>query len=90
MIDAPLLFEAGGIFKLLCCPVIVVAAPLEVQYARLRARDTTSSEETAKKMIEAQWPLSKKVELADIVIDNSKDEAYLQQQVQRLILEKIY
>lgn len=68
MADIPLLYETrrAAAFDV----VVVVACSPEQQFARLRARDQMS-EEDARRRIAAQWPITEKVRLADIVIDTS-------------------
>lgn len=51
-------------------PLIVVAAPEEVQVARATARDDATVEEVRARM-RAQTPLAEKVAAADFVIDNA-------------------
>jgi dephospho-CoA kinase len=70
----PLLFEAG--LEGLCDDVWVVSCAEEQQRRRLRARDRLSAAE-ADERIAAQWPLARKRELADVVIDNSGDGQHL-------------
>jgi len=65
----PLLFEAN--LSELCSEVWVINCSAEQQMHRLLKRDGLSKNE-AKKRIEAQWPIKTKLELADIIIDNSK------------------
>ena len=64
----PLLFEAG--LETLCTEVWVVHCSPEQQIKRLAARNGLTAD-VAKQRINAQWPLAKKVALADRVIDNS-------------------
>ncbi len=64
----PLLFEAE--LTSLCSEIWVVKCNLNQQYERLFKRDGLNKIE-AKQRIEAQWPLEKKLCLADVVIDNS-------------------
>jgi dephospho-CoA kinase len=67
VVDAALIYEWGiaGFFH----RVIVVDAPLETRIQRVMQRDGLSREQVLQR-IEAQWPLEKKVEQADYVIDN--------------------
>ena len=64
----PLLFEAG--LTELCSEIWVVHCTTKQQCERLMKRDHITAEE-AQKRIQAQWPLKKKLSLADLVIDNS-------------------
>ncbi|MDD9938725.1 MAG: dephospho-CoA kinase [Myxococcales bacterium] len=66
--DAPLLVEVGAHKGM--DALIVVAADVETQVARVIARDG-ATEEDARKRIAAQYPLERKVDVADYVIDNS-------------------
>jgi dephospho-CoA kinase len=66
--DAPLLVEVGAHRGM--DALIVVASDVETQVARVMRRDG-SSEADARKRIAAQFPLERKVEVADYVIDNS-------------------
>lgn len=68
--EVPLLFEAG--LDAVLSPVVVVAAPLDVQVARAVDRDGGSPEDVVAR-IRAQLPLDEKVRRATFVIDNSGD-----------------
>ena len=63
----PLLFEAG--LEELCSTVWLVDCDEHQQLERLMARDQLSAAD-ARARISAQWPLQRKRELADRVIDN--------------------
>lgn len=65
--DAALIVE-NGLHHALGGLIVVAAAP-EVQLARIQDRDGLSAED-AQKRIDAQLPLSKKIEVADWVIHN--------------------
>lgn len=65
----PLLFEAG--MEGLADEVWVVKASPENQLERLMKRNGLSRRE-AELRIRAQWPLEKKIALADVVIDNDR------------------
>ena len=64
----PLLFEAG--LDTLCTEVWVVHCSPEQQRQRLIQRNGLTAED-ADRRIQTQWPLAKKIGLADQVIDNS-------------------
>ena len=66
----PLLFEAG--LEELCSEVWLVDCDEQQQLQRLMARDGLS-EADARSRIAAQWPLARKRELADRLIDNSHE-----------------
>lgn len=68
LVDVPLLLEVGMVHRF--DKVIVVYAHESVQIERLMQRDGITKEE-ASEALRAQMPLSKKVEAADFVIDNS-------------------
>ncbi len=70
--EAALLVENGlsDAFR----PLVVVAAPLEVQLARATARDG-STEDQARARVAAQLPLATKIAAADYVIDNAGSAA---------------
>lgn len=68
MLDIPLLFESNLVN--LVHKVIVVYVHEKKQLYRLMARDHLSEEEALQR-IQAQMPISEKVTLADVVIDNS-------------------
>lgn len=78
VLDIPLLFETG--YQTLCDKVMVVTVPSEVQLERVMKRDNLSAAE-ARKRIANQLPTSKRNELADVLIDNSKSVAETYQQV---------
>ena len=65
--DIPLLFE-GNMQHLFDLTMLVFIAPKE-QIRRLMARNGVSKEE-ARKRLKSQMPISEKIALADIVIDN--------------------
>ena len=65
--DIPLLFE-GNMQHLFDLTMLVLIAPKE-QIRRLMARNGVSKEEAGKRL-KSQMPISEKISLADIVIDN--------------------
>ena len=65
--DIPLLFE-GNMQHLFDLTMLVLIAPKE-QIRRLMARNGVSKEEAGKRL-KSQMPISEKIALADIVIDN--------------------
>jgi dephospho-CoA kinase len=66
--EVPLLFETG--LETVLSPVVVVAAPLDVQVARAVDRDGGSADDVVAR-VRAQMPLDEKVRRATFVIDNS-------------------
>jgi len=81
VVDVPLLLEVGVAHRF--DRVIVVYVTKRVQIERLRQRDGLSPEE-AKQALSTQMALTKKVELADYVIDNSGKRAETQSQVEKV------
>jgi dephospho-CoA kinase len=77
----PLLFEAG--LTDLCSEIWLVDCDVEQQLERLMLRNALSRED-AQARIEAQWPLSRKRQLADVVIDHRGTEQNLRDQIQTL------
>jgi dephospho-CoA kinase len=77
----PLLFEAG--LEGLCSEVWLVDCDEAEQLKRLQARDQLSEAE-ARTRIAAQWPMARKRERADVVIDNGGDPGspWLMQQLE--------
>lgn len=72
VLDIPLLFEEH--YEDLCDIVLVIATTPEKQQIRLRERDGLTEVE-ARDRLTAQWPLSQKKKLADVVIENSSSLA---------------
>jgi dephospho-CoA kinase len=64
--------------------LIVVTAPVEVQVARLKLRDSMTEAE-ARARIAAQLPAEEKVKRATLVIENFGSEMELQSQVAKAI-----
>ncbi len=81
VVDIPLFFESGDGYDKEG-GVIVVYAPKKIQLKRLMNRDSLSLEE-AKKRIESQMDIDRKKQMADFVIDNSKDLKHLKNEVER-------
>lgn len=76
--DIPLLYESGleSMFE----QVMVVYVPREVQLERLMKRDGLMAEQAESRLL-AQWDIEWKKQKADIIIDNSKDVAYTELQL---------
>jgi len=77
----PLLFEAD--LTSLCSEIWVIKCNLNQQYKRLLKRDGLNTTK-AKQRIEAQWPIEKKLRLADVVIDNSGELREWESQINSL------
>jgi dephospho-CoA kinase len=69
IIEAALLVETGTYKEY--DKLIVVHAPVELRIERMIKRDGITREE-ARKRIDAQWPLDKKIEVADYKIRNDR------------------
>lgn len=80
--DVPLLYEKKmeSQFE----KVIVVDAPLEQRLQRVMRRDQLPRD-LIEARVQSQLPLEEKVKQAHFVVDNSKDENWLEQQVDELI-----
>lgn len=78
----PLLFEAS--LEELCSEIWLVDCNEQQQLQRLMARDQLS-EADAHARIEAQWPLARKRELVDRVIDNSHEPQALGDELKRAL-----
>ncbi len=85
VIDAPLLIEAG--LRNWVDKLIVVKISKKEQFRRLWLR-TRLKKEDIENRIKAQMPLSRKVRLADFIIDNNGTVAWTKEQAER-IWEKI-
>jgi len=80
--EVPLLFE-GRLAEVLR-PIVVVAAPVDVQVARAASRDGASRDEILAR-VRAQLPLEEKVRRADYVIDNSGSAAQTRVEADRVL-----
>ncbi len=83
VLEIPLLFETGWEKNL--DGVLVVTAPAELRYARLKARGIP--EEEAKRREAAQLPPEEKAKRADWVIENAGSRAELAEKVLRWLRE---
>ena len=84
-VDIPLFFEK------MHYPIpksLVIYTPKELQIQRLMKRDNINEQE-AKLKISNQMDIEEKKNLADMVIDNSKDLKHLQNEVEKIIGEII-
>lgn len=80
-IDLPLFFEKT---KYPISTVVLVYTPKHIQIQRLQKRDNISKEEALLK-ISNQMDIEEKKELADFIIDNSKDEIHLKKEIKKLL-----
>lgn len=80
VLSVPLLFETG--FNKRCDRNVVVSAPQEAVKERLKARGFSAKEIEARQ--NAQWPLEKKIEKADYVINNSSNLDALKREVEKV------
>ncbi|GAB4523455.1 MAG: dephospho-CoA kinase [Pleurocapsa sp.] len=78
----PLLFEAN--FTDLVTEIWVVYCDRSTQVTRLQQRDRLTIQQ-AETRIDNQLPLSEKIKLADVVLDNSGNLQHLTQQIDRAI-----
>lgn len=79
VIDAPTFFEVGYLIDLVD-HVLVVATDATTQQQRLQRRDGLTVEGALARMAQ-QWPITRKVAVADVVIDNGGTIAQTRQQV---------
>jgi dephospho-CoA kinase len=80
--DAPLLLEAG--LKGACDALIYVEAPLEVRQARAAASRGWDKGELERRE-KLQWPLDKKRQISEYVIDNTAEADYACSQVKDVL-----
>jgi len=78
----PLLFETGG-YRRRTARTLVVDCPESLQASRVAARSHIPEAEV-RRIMEAQWPRWRRLQLADDVIWNGGDEAALASQCERL------
>ena len=80
--DVPLLFEKS--LQPLFDMTVLVYAPREIQRTRLMKRDNVL-EEMAETMLNSQMDIEEKKAKADFIIDNSKSESELAEEINRLL-----
>ncbi len=78
----PLLFEAQMTEQVTEIWVVTCAEPQQIQ--RLRQRDQLTDTEI-KDRINSQWPLSEKIQRADVVLDNSGSLEQLREQIRQVL-----
>lgn len=83
VIDAPLLIEAGLVP--LCDFIIVVFAEESLRIARIMERDSLTYKQ-AQSRIDNQKSWEEYKSCADFVIDNSRDIAFLEEQINKVIV----
>ncbi len=81
-VDLPLFFEKQNYDEF--DKVLLVYAPKELQIQRVMKRDNVSKED-ALSIINNQIDIEKKKELADFIIDNSKDLKHLQREIENFL-----
>lgn len=74
--EAAILFETGAYKR--CDFTILICAPKEARIARVMQRDSVSREAVLNRM-RKQWPDSKKIPLADAIIENKDLQTALKQ-----------
>ncbi len=82
--DVPLLFEVGIDKRV--DTIIVVTADRATQIDRLKTRNGLSRADAIRR-IKSQMPLSKKIRLANIVIDGTLPRRQVMQSIQRIYLD---
>lgn len=81
LLVAPLLFENG--LDGYCEKTVTLDIPEELQLERALKRDG-SSMDTLKSILASQWSRQQRLDKADYILDNSRDNAYLATQVTAL------
>ncbi|THJ22067.1 MAG: dephospho-CoA kinase [Nitrospira sp. CG24E] len=82
--DVPLLFEVGIDKRV--DTIIVVTTDRETQVARLKKRNGLSRTDAIRR-IKSQMPLSKKIRLADIVVDGTLPQRQVMQSIRRIYFD---
>jgi len=80
--DTPLLFETG--LRGGCDAIVFVESPLVQRLQRL-SRSRGWGEEELRRREKSQWPLDKKREISDYIIDNTADADYVRGQVRETL-----
>jgi len=84
VLDIPLLFESN--LTTYVHKTIVVYVHKSIQLKRLMKRDCFSKKEAVQR-INSQMPMSEKIKMADVVIDNSYTKENTLQQIKRTLLK---
>lgn len=87
VVDIPLLYESGLDRLFAFEEIIVVYVPKDIQLERLMLRDGLTREEALRR-VDAQMPIERKREIADVVIDNSGTLEQTEAQVERYVARK--
>jgi dephospho-CoA kinase len=82
VLDAPLLLESP-LLRMLCHPIVVVWCDEDTEVRRVMARDACD-EPAARAKVAAQWPLARKKQLADLLVDNNGTRDQLRERVLQL------
>jgi dephospho-CoA kinase len=80
--DTPLLFETG--LNRTCDALVFVQAPEEIRFNRVK-QSRGWNEAELRKRENLQWPLDKKREISDYVVDNTADAEYARGQVREVL-----
>jgi dephospho-CoA kinase len=84
--DTPLLFETGLYRQ--CDAIVFVEAPLPQRLQRVRqTRGWTQQELTRRE--NSQWPLDKKREISDYIVDNTADAEFVRSQLRDVLFRII-
>lgn len=78
VLDVPLLFESG--MDRLCDVTLLVKAPRQTQISRTVTRLRLSRQEAARRL-KRQWPTTKKMRLADVIVNNKGKKKQLKDTV---------
>jgi dephospho-CoA kinase len=82
--DVPLLFEKNLSAEF--DAVILVYASEELQITRMQARNGLTRAEAVAR-IRSQWPIEQKRSLTTYIVDNSRDLAWLESEIRRVLSE---
>ena len=80
--DTPLLFETG--LEGGCDAIVFVESPLEQRLERVRASRGWDEAELRRRE-KSQWPLDKKREISDYIVDNTADAEFVRGQVREVL-----
>jgi dephospho-CoA kinase len=84
--DTPLLFEAGLSGR--CDAIVFVETPIARRLERVRETRGWEASELARRE-NSQWPLDKKREISDYIIDNTADAEFVRGQVREVLFRII-